>query len=168
MPEEILSGPKIDVAKHELKKALKKLPRKAKFNIIAFNHAVLVWKDTMMDATDGNKEDALKWVRALKPSGSTYIDGALRMAFRIAGLGAMDKQYPEVNADTIVLLSDGAPTDNSFPESKLMDPNVILEHVRTWNRYKRVVVHTIGVDLVEGIDFLKKLAAENDGTYVDR
>lgn len=163
-----MSGPKIDVAKHELKKALLGLPRDAHFNLIAFNHGVYVWRDGMQKATDGNKDDALKWVRARDASGSTFIDGALRQAFRIAGLGAVDNAYPEVNVDTIILLSDGAPTDNGFPKSEFMDPEVILEHVREWNGFRRVVINTIGVDLVDGIEFLKKLAEENGGVYVDR
>lgn len=167
-PEEILSGPKIDVAKHELKKALKKLPPTAKFNVIAFNSAVLVWKGEMMDASDKNKEDALQWVRALEPRGSTYIDGALRVAFRIAGLGAVDKAYPEVNVDTIVLMSDGAPTDDATPDSNLMDPKVILDHVSEWNKFRRVVIHCIGIDIQHGIEFLQELSAQNGGEYVDR
>lgn len=167
-PEEILSGPKIDVAKHELKKAIKKLTKASFFNIIAFNQAAVHWKQAMTPATDKNKEDAYKWLRALKPHGSTYIDGALRLGFRIAGLIDVDKRYTSVEVDTILFVSDGAPTDNSFPVSKKMDPEVILEHVRTWNRQKTVVIHAIGVDMVEGIEFMQKLAAQNGGIYVDR
>jgi hypothetical protein len=70
--------------------------------------------------------------------------------------------------DTIILMSDGAATDNSFPKSNLMDPEVILQHVREWNPHKRIVIHTIAVDMVEGVEFMKKLAAENGGTYLDR
>jgi uncharacterized protein YegL len=167
-PEEILSGPKIDVAKHELKKALLKLPDSCRFNIIAFNSAVLRWKDEMSDASEKNKQDALAWVRSLEAKGTTYIDGALRLAFRMAGLGSMDRAYPDIQVDTMILLSDGAPTTDDYPEAKLMDPEVILEHVREWNRGTQVVIHCIGVDMVESIEFLTKLAAENGGTYVDR
>jgi hypothetical protein len=166
-PEEIMSGPKIDVAKDELKKALRKLPRTTYFNIIAYNHTVLQWKDQMMPATDAVKEDALTWLRSLQPSGSTYIDGALRLAFRLAGLGAVDRQYRDVNVDTMILLSDGAPTDNASP-SKSMDPEIILQHVREWNVHKRIVIHTIGVDMVDGVEFLVKLSGENGGTHIDR
>lgn len=169
-PEEILSGPKIDVAKHELKKAIKNLPETAKFNIISFDSTIVVWNEKMVDATDSNKDEALKWVRALKPKGSTYIDGALRTAFRMAGLGAVDKAYPEVSIDTMVLLSDGAPTDSGAPgkQARLMDDEIILQHVREWNVHKRVVIHTVGVDMLPYIEFLRKLAAENGGKYVDR
>jgi len=167
-PEAILSGPKIEVAKHELTKAIKQLPKDYDFNMISFNHGAAYWQQTMQKATDKNKESAYQWIRALKPGGSTYIDGALRMGFTVAGLIDFDKRYPDVHLDTIVLLSDGAPTDNSFPVSKLMEPETILEHVREWNKGKQVVIHCIGVDMVDGIEFLQKLAAENGGTYVDR
>ena len=166
-PEEILSGPKIDVAKHELKKAVKKLPKGTTFNIVAFNHLAKQWKPKMMVASKKNKQDAYKWIRALKPAGNTYIDGAMRLAFRIAGLENFDKAYPNIYVDTIVLLSDGAPTDNAF-NAKGMDPNIILNHVKEWNKRKHVVIHCIGVDMVEGIQFLRDLAAQNGGTYVDR
>ena len=86
----------------------------------------------------------------------------------MAGMGAYDKAYPGVAVDTIILLSDGAPTDNAVPESKDMDPKEILAHVREWNPQKRIVIHCVGIDnVVQGIEFMKKLAAENGGTYVD-
>lgn len=167
-PEETLSGPKIDVAKHELKKAIEKLPKTARFSLVAFNHATLVWKDHPVEATAENKEDALKWVRDFKASGSTYTDGALRVAFKIAGLGAIDKAYPEIALDTMIVISDGAPTDNAPDASKTMDWRVIVEHVKEWNARGAVVIHTIAVDMsnqVAGNEFLKTLAEQNKGTF---
>ncbi len=167
-PEEILSGPKIDVAKHELKKALLKLPETCKFGLIAFNSAILRWKDDLVDASEKNKQDALTWVRSLEAKGTTYIDGALRVAFKMAGMGEAGGAYREIKVDTMILLSDGAPTDDDPKTAKLMDPEIILQHVREWNQGKQIVVNCIGVDMVESIEFLTKLAAENGGTYVDR
>lgn len=173
-PEEILSGPKIEVAKHELKKALEKLPATCKFNIIAFDTSVRKWKDEMMDASEKNKKEALVWVRAMQPKGITFIDGALRAAFRLAGLGAMDNKYQDVNVDTMILLSDGAPTSDDTKDVdseghvKLMDPEIILGHVREWNRNQRIVINCIGVDMQEGSVLLQTLAAENGGVYIDR
>jgi hypothetical protein len=167
-PEEVISGKKIDVAKHELKKAIEKLPKTAMFSIIAFNHASIVWKEQAVIASAENKEEALKWVRGMQPSGSTYSDGALRLGFRMAGIGAIDKAYPEVAIDTIMFISDGAPTDNAPDASKLMDHNIILQHVREWNLQKRVVINCIAVDMQPGNEFMQKLAAENGGVFVDR
>ena len=167
-PAQKFSGPKIEIAKQELRRAVKALPKNATFNIIAFNYAVLQWQPKMLEATEANKEQAYAWIRDMAPAGSTYIDGALRLGFKMAGMGAYDKAYPGVAVDTIILLSDGAPTDNAVPDSKDMDPKEILAHVREWNPQKRIVIHCVGIDnVVQGIEFMKKLAAENGGTYVD-
>lgn len=167
-PPEKLGGLKIEIAKQELIRSLKKLSKESFFNIIAFNHAVLQWQPKMLAATEANKELAYAWIRDFAPSGSTYIDGALRLGFKLAGMGAYDKAYPGVNVDTIILLSDGAPTDNAFPESKNMEPKEILQHVREWNPEKRIIIHCVGIDnVVTGIQFLRDLARENGGTYVD-
>ena len=167
-PPQKFSGPKIEIAKQELRRAVKALPKGAMFNIIAFNHGVMQWQPKMLDASEANKEQAYAWIRDMAPAGSTYIDGALRLGFKMAGMGAYDKAYPGVAVDTIILLSDGAPTDNAVPESKDMDPKEILAHVREWNPQKRIVIHCVGIDnVVQGIEFMKKLAAENGGTYVD-
>ena len=164
------SGPKIEIAKQELKRALKSLTKESWFDIIAFNHSVTQWQPKMVQATDQNKELAYGWIRDMAPSGSTYVDGALRMAFKLAGTGVYDREhgYGPIGVDTILLMSDGAPTDNAFPESKAMDTEEILGHVREWNAQKRVVIHCVGIDnVVVGIDFMKKLAAQNGGKYVD-
>jgi hypothetical protein len=167
-PEVKFSGPKIEIAKQELRRSLKQLTKESFFDIVSFNHGVTVWQPKMVPATEENKEQAYAWIRDMTPSGSTYIDGALRMAFKMAGMGSYDHAYPQVAVDTIVVLSDGAPTDNNWPESQLMSTDEILAHVREWNSQKRVVIHCVGIDvIVQGIEFLKKLAAENGGTYVD-
>lgn len=167
-PPEVLSGPKIDVAKHELKKAINALPKGTTFNIIAFCNVAMAWQPKMVTADDKMKAAALKWVRALKPKSVTYIDGALRLAFKIAGLINVEASFPEITVDTIVVLSDGAPTDNNNRKPKLMDPEIVLGHVKEWNAAKRVKIHCIGVDIQPHIVFLKKLADQNGGTYIDR
>ena len=167
-PPEILSGPKIKVAKHELKKALLQLPPDTTFNIIAFSNAAVSWQPKMVKADKAHKDAALKWVRALKARSVTYIDGALRLAFKIGGMVDVGQSYPEITIDTIVVLSDGAPTDNSNKNPKLMDTEIILKHVQEWNKDKRVKIHCIGVDIQPHIVFLKQLADLNGGTYIDR
>ena len=167
-PEEILSGPKIMVAKHELRKAVAKLPEQHYFTIIGFRTGVEAWKETPVQAKKANKEAAYKWIRKLKPKGVTYIEGALRRAFEIAGIVNVDDKYPVLVADTIVVMSDGAPTNNHPTKVKNADTEKLLALVRQWNHQDRVVIHAIGVDMLEHIDFLAKLAAQNGGTYVDR
>jgi hypothetical protein len=168
-PDVVISGKKVDVAKDELRKAIKKLPKTARFNIIAFNTVITPWQKTMMDASDATKEDAIKWVMDLKAVGGTFTDGALRLAFQMAGIGAVDKAY-EASVDTIILMSDGEPTDNTWPDTKLMEPKVILDHVKEWNPQRKIVVNTIAMDIKtdDGRAFLKDLAHQNGGTFVGK
>jgi hypothetical protein len=70
--------------------------------------------------------------------------------------------------DRIVLLSGGQPTDTSFPVSKLMSPGIILGHVRRWNRGKEIVIDCISIGNRSGSEFMRVLAAENGGAFVDR
>ncbi len=169
--EERFTGPKVDIAKNELKSAIRKLPEDAFFNFITFNHKVTVWEPKLIQATQDNKNKAYLYIRDLKASGSTYTYGALREAFRFAGQGATDAAYAS-GLDTIFLLSDGAPTDQSFPTSKLMDPEPILAAVRQWNSLSKVVIHAIAIDAqTQGgtfIKFMKDLAEQNGGKYAER
>ena len=158
---------KIDVARRELKRGLDSLPKTASFNVIAFNHTVSSWQPNMSPATPENRSKAYEWFAAMEPGGSTYIDGALQMAFKMAGTGSFDKSYGGAAIDTILLLTDGAPTDNGHPSSNNMDPAEVLRHVDEWNARRLVRIHCVGIDRIHGIDFLKKLAAANGGTYVD-
>ena len=56
------------------------------------------------------------------------------------------------------------------PETKLMEPKVILDHVKEWNAQRRVVINTVAMDLKtdDGRAFLKDLAHENGGTFVGK
>lgn len=169
--EERASGPKIEIAKNELKNAIRKLPEDALFNIITFNHLVKRWEPKLIKATQANKNKAYLFIRGIKASGSTFTYGALKEAFNMAGMGANDPNYKS-GVDTIFLLSDGAPTDQSFPQSKLMDIDKILTAVKQWNSLSKVIIHAIAIDVnTQGssfIRFMKQLADENGGKYIER
>ena len=54
-------------------------------------------------------------------------------------------------------------------DAQPMDPEIILEAVRQWNRDAGIVIHTIAVDTEPiGTYFLKQLAAQNGGQFVER
>ena len=63
--------------------------------------------------------------------------------------------------DTVFFLSDGRPS-----VGKLIETNEILKEVRKHNEVFRMVIHTIAIgDFTK--DFLKQLADENGGTFID-
>ncbi|MHC5052487.1 MAG: HEAT repeat domain-containing protein, partial [Planctomycetota bacterium] len=165
-------GTRIEVAKNELKRAINNLAPNKRFNIIFFNNAVKTWRKEMTEATADAKKAMRKEVDAVQPGGATYTLGALREAFTLAG--ALDPNYKlresGARIDTIFLLSDGGPTElPKGDEVKLMDPEVILETVRQWNRDAGIVIHCVAVDTgTGGTIFLKALAEQNGGRFVDR
>jgi len=169
---------RIKRAKKELTKAVKALPKSAKFNIIAFSMSIKSWQNKKLaPATSKNKQAALNFVKKFKAIGGTFTDDALKEAFA------------NMEADTIFFLSDGAP--QRYPESpdkpdernlKLIDQ--CLEFVRKENKFRKVKIFTfafdgkgiwnpaqgkmpasLSADTGRFVEFMKKLAKENGGEY---
>ncbi|MEM8883430.1 MAG: HEAT repeat domain-containing protein [Planctomycetota bacterium] len=160
-----------EVARNELKRAIRNLNRRAKFTFILFNHSVQPWQSEMIDASPANKKKALEFLDKIEPRGATFTLGALRQAFALGGVEAVKgksaKEGPPV--DTIFVLSDGGPTDSKMSGAQPMEPDPILAQVKEWNKDLGAVIHTIAVHTDEvGTYFLKQLAAQNGGQYVER
>jgi hypothetical protein len=62
----------------------------------------------------------------------------------------------------VFLLTDGLPTVG------LTDTDKILEAVAAANRYLKVRIHTVFTGTGTGSEFLRKLAEQNDGVFVQR
>ena len=154
----------------ELSNAIKKLPRDCHFNILAFNNSVHRFEKKLVRANGKYKKKALLYVRKLNAVGGTQTDLALRQALK------------DPHADTIILLSDGAPTKTRNDTPSVLIPK-ILQMVRNLNRLKKVKIFTFGFEghgtmppgdprgplpnhnPKEMVDFLKTLAKENGGKY---
>ncbi len=164
-------------AKNELKKAVAGLPPKAKFNIIAFSMGVSPWqKRKLVFATSKNKKAAIAFIGRFTANGGTFTDDALKEAFA-------NKEM-----DTLFFLSDGAPErypsaggQENPQNAPLIDK--CLNFVRQENKFRKVKIFAFGFD-GEGvwdpnrgpkpayhqkaqrfIDFMRKLATENNGEY---
>jgi hypothetical protein len=164
---------RIERAKEQLAQAVKKLPRGARFNVIAYSDKVQPWQKGLQPATPGNVASALKFVNGFQARGATHTDEALELAFN------------DISVDTIVLLSDGAPArkDNSNTRGLI---ETILAQVKDVNSSRRVRIDTFGFegvgtvppgsalrgwkppsadDVKAFVEFLKTLASESGGTY---
>jgi len=160
-----------EVAANELKRALRNLQRKTEFSIIFFNNSVQPWKREMIEVSRSTRQEAFEFIDRVQPRGATYTLGALRAAFAMAGAevekGRTKSEGPKI--DTIFLLSDGGPTDAKITGAQPMEPDPILEQVRQWNKEFGIVIHTVAVHTDEiGTYFLKQLAAQNGGHFVER
>ncbi len=154
---------RMETSKKELIHALGELPPTTKFAIVYFSTGADRWQPKMVDASPAMVKKAQKWVAELGPGGATNIHDAMESAFALAGRGAADKYY-DSTVDTIFLLTDGQPFLPGGPDST----ERIIQLVRRENPIKRVTVHTIGLGKGIDADFLRKLASENGGVFVQR
>jgi hypothetical protein len=93
-----------------------------------------VFKPRLFPANRQTKAEAKDWVSKLQANGSTFTYNALAQAFQVEG------------ADTIVLLSDGVPTEYDRKNKTEMTTDKILEGVRMLNRFRRLRIDTFGFD----------------------
>lgn len=159
---------RIDVARAELVKALGQLKPRQKFNVIAFANRLDRFDRKMLAASKENVAKAQAWVNGLELKLGTNTYDALELAFNTAGRGSFDRYYPLV-ADTVFLLSDGAPMIQQLNKRGVIpdDKEAILAAVRRWNPFRRVVVHTIGLGIARKRRvFMEQLAKEHGGRCV--
>ncbi len=157
----------------QLKKVISDLPDTAFFNIIAFSDSVKRFQNQTVPANKSWKKKGLAFVEGMQPNGATFTDDALVAAFE------------EHELDTIVLLSDGAPSRQGQKSRDLMAK--ILEQVHKANLLAKATLHSFGFtdegELPPGQqkpkpgpddekltpqdfeEFLTKLAVENGGKF---
>ncbi len=152
---------RIEMVKDQLIKLIATLDPKTKFNIVAYSIGVTPWqKQKLVAATSKVKKAAIEFVKRFRPHGTTHTDGALKEAFA------------NKEADTIVLLSDGAPTHSGRYDDTDNLISSIFGFVRNANRSRKVTIDTFGFESVSTLpagqkclDFLKRLAEENGGKF---
>lgn len=155
---------RMEMAKRELRKVLKKMSKDAAFNCVRFDTTVSKFKKKAAPASSGNKKSALKWVDGLKHNGNTNTLDSLMEAFG-----------QDARTNTIFFLSDGLPS----VDGKVNDPTEpILEKVFELNRFRKIKIHCFGFhpytqggqqmpNLAAANSWLKRLAESTGGTYTD-
>jgi hypothetical protein len=138
---------KLASAKRELKPAIMGLDETTSFTILVFSDKVTNWKDEVVIATDGNKGVGYAYVSQLSSNGGTSALAALKKAFTVKGV------------DTVFFLSDGQPSDAGTDK--------ILSEVDKINKKKRVTIHAIGLGDDKDEKFMKALAEDNGGKYIE-
>ncbi len=152
---------KLDKVKNRLIPVIEGLEENATFTIIYFGTKTRKWRNSMVPANRRNKKNAISFIKDIKPRGETNISMALEDAFKLAGKGAVNPNVP-INVKTIVLLTDGSPTIG-----KIRKPDDIINKTAEWNSLRRININTIGLGSHSNTEFLRKLAEENGGTFVE-
>ncbi|HET6202220.1 MAG TPA: HEAT repeat domain-containing protein [Planctomycetota bacterium] len=153
-------GPtKLQRAKEELLSILDRLGPDDRFNVVLFSGTVERVFDTVVPPKPENLAIATARVRGAAPAGGTNLFGALEAALRIRGV-AVDRFYTD--ADTVFLLSDGAPT-----AGPVVDPDTLVGAISSANRGSRIALHGIYFGPLESpaAKFMERLSAENYGEF---
>lgn len=139
---------KLQIVKDELTKTINSFDKRYWFNMVFYSTGCVAWKKKLEKATDAFKKEAVEKVASLSPLAATNISMALKMASK------------DGNTDTIILLSDGKPT------AGIIDPTAVLRDVRSWNKFRKIKINTVGMQGCDP-DFMRKLAAQNGGSYTE-
>ena len=125
---------RIDVARSELEKTLAKLAPKTRFNVMVFNEARNIWSKGAKPATPQNTSAAAAWAAGAmaEPAGDTHLYEAIEAALQ---------EHPD--CDTVFLLTDGNPTAGRY-----WSIDGIMSGVRSWTRFRRTAINTIGLSLL--------------------
>lgn len=115
-----------ELVERELQGALEALPRTARFNVIPFANEPEPWEDDLQPARPGRIRDALKSFRKCRANGRGNFYDAARLAMA----------DPEV--DTLVVLTDGAPTGG-----RRWNMGLMTDLLEEWNRYRFVAIDAI-------------------------
>lgn len=113
----------------ELGKLLKQLTPSTKFNVIPYTKDPIPWQKALVPATPDNVARALDFFTKCKESGKGNVWDAIELAAR----------DPEV--DTLIVLTDGAPTGGHRWNLELMEP-LLAERLR----FSKIAVDAILVD----------------------
>jgi Ca-activated chloride channel family protein len=134
---------KIQQAKDALKFCVSSLNKRDKFNIIAFDSTIELYKTELVDAEERNIKDALNFMSKFEAKGSTNINEAL--------LNALSAFHDRSDPNIVVFLTDGLPTVGETNIDK------ILENVKQANKANvRLFVFGVGYDV--NTHFLDNLA----------
>jgi Mg-chelatase subunit ChlD len=142
---------KLGKAKKELMPSIRGLSEDTYFTIIVFENDVKKLNKQLVQANSTNKNLAIAYLEKLSSGGGTNMSDALEESFGFS------------DVETIFVLSDGEPNQGKIP-----NPQGILEAVANWNSAQKVKINTIGLGEDCDKEFMKKLASENGGQFIDK
>ncbi|KAJ7316751.1 hypothetical protein JRQ81_002913, partial [Phrynocephalus forsythii] len=149
-------GQKLHQAKVAFEKIVEDLKEEDHFNIVLFETLVSKWKESLIQATRENVEEAKKFISSIVDRGTTDLNDGL-----LTGIEMLNKVHelgtvPSKSASLIIMLTDGDPTEG------VRDPVLIRENVKNATQGK-YPLYNLGFGYNMNYAFLEELAKENNG-----
>lgn len=162
-----------DLAREQLIFTLRMLDSSTMFTIILYNSKVKYWKRNLVAASPEAVDQAISYLRKIKPDEETNMFEALEKAFLAGGSGndPLSARMLKDGVDAIFFLSDGAPTVGKYVYERSANilertwDKKLLAAIDDWNRIRKVQINTVGMgDTSESL--MGGLARSSDGKYV--
>ncbi len=156
------------VIKEQLGRTLTRLSKGTHFNVVILGRAnklddEVVAKRGLLGVTRGRAKSAVKLVEKYAKYGGAPDLAGLRFAMEIQARMLAAKKRKGPILDTVFLISDARESSGNYAH-----PNYALEAFRRYNRFARLVVHTVRIS--GGSDYReswhKGLAESSGGSYV--
>lgn len=158
---------KFDLAREEIAASLATLDPRVRFNLYFFRSTAFSWKSGLTPV-GGAVDSAVSRLANERPkdggaAGSqqtNYVD-VFRLVLGVKPGEDLQGQFSDT-PDTIYFLTDGEPTTGD-----ITDVDVLISWFSELNRFARVKVNVITFgSLGVEVDFLRRLATQNGGTFV--
>jgi len=144
-----MSGTKITQLKDAFDEVVHELRAEDRFNIIMFSSDISKYQTQMIDASEGNQDEAAVYINGISAGGSTDINKAL-----LTGLDMFTDTAETV--PIIVFLTDGLPTYG------ITSTSTIRNNIQSANE-DSVAIFSLGFGYDVDFNFLKALSLENYG-----
>ncbi|KAK1332300.1 hypothetical protein QTO34_006973 [Cnephaeus nilssonii] len=151
-----MSGRKIKQTRDALLKILEDIKEEDHLNFILFRGDVTTWKDTLVQATPENIQEAREFVKNIRANGGTSMNDGLLTGISMLNKAREEHRVPERSTSIVIMLTDG---DANVGESR---PAKIQENVLSAIG-GRFPLYTLGFGNNLNYNFLESLALENDG-----
>ncbi|XP_065791414.1 inter-alpha-trypsin inhibitor heavy chain H3 isoform X3 [Muntiacus reevesi] len=151
-----MHGRKMEQTKDALLKILEDVKEDDYLNFILFSGDVTTWKDSLVQATPENIQEARKFVMDIHDQGMTNINDALLRGISMLNKAREEHTVPERSTSIIIMLTDG---DANVGESR---PEKIQENVRNAIDGK-FPLYNLGFGNNLNYNFLENMALENHG-----
>ncbi|XP_077605711.1 inter-alpha-trypsin inhibitor heavy chain H3 [Crocuta crocuta] len=151
-----MHGRKMEQTKDALLKILEDMREDDYLNFILFSGDVTTWKDTLVQATPENIEEARAFVKNIDDRGMTNINDGLLRGIDMLNKAREEHKVPERSTSIIIMLTDG---DANVGESR---PEKIQENVRNAIGGK-FPLYNLGFGNNLNYNFLESMALENHG-----
>jgi len=151
----------------EMEATLAALPRETPFGLVTLGNIYVTQTAPeigLFSPGPSSSKQALKLIEKIPLRGWCAQFEGIRVAARMGGLDPEEAvDLPDPKIDAVVLLGPGDPAGGVY-----MTPEAAVEAFRRFNRFRRLVVHTIRTNNEkEGSETLMKgLAEASGGTYV--